>query len=40
MTFKIGVLKNFAKLTGKYVCWSLFLGKKVGIEKILEVQES
>ena len=27
MFFKIGVLKNFAILTGKYLCWSLFLIK-------------
>ena len=25
MSFKIGVLKNFAKFTGKHLCWSLFL---------------
>ena len=24
---KIGVLKNFAKFTGKHLCWSLFLIK-------------
>ena len=27
MFFKIGVLKNFAILTGKRLCWSLFLIK-------------
>ena len=27
MTFKIGVLKNFAQLTGKHLCQSLFLTK-------------
>ena len=27
MFFKIGVLKNFAILTGKYLRWSLFLIK-------------
>ena len=27
MFFKIGVLKNFATLTGKHLCWSLFLIK-------------
>ena len=27
MFFKIGVRKNFAILTGKYLCWSLFLIK-------------
>ena len=25
--FKKGVLKNFANLTGKHLCWSLFLIK-------------
>ena len=24
MCFKIGALKNFARFTGKYPCWSLF----------------
>ena len=24
MIFKIGVLKNYAKFTGKHLCWSLF----------------
>ena len=27
MFLKIGVLKNFAIFTGKYLCWSLFLIK-------------
>ena len=27
MFFKIGVLKNFTVLTGKRLCWSLFLIK-------------
>ena len=27
MVFKLGVLKNFAKFTGKHTCWSLFLIK-------------
>ena len=27
MFFKIGVLKNSANLTGKHLCWSLFLIK-------------
>ena len=27
MLFKIGILKNFAKFTGKYLCWSVFLIK-------------
>ena len=27
MFFKIGALKNFANLTGKHLCWSLFLIK-------------
>ena len=26
-SLKIGVLKNFAMFTGKYLCWSLFLIK-------------
>ena len=26
-----GVLKNFAKLTGEHLCWSLFLNKVSGI---------
>ena len=30
MFFKIGVLKNFAIFTGKYLCWSLFLTKLQG----------
>ena len=25
--YKIGVLKKFTKLTGKYLCWSLFINK-------------
>ena len=32
MFFKIGVLKNFANLTGKYLCWSLFLNKVAGLQ--------
>ena len=27
MFYKIGVLKNFAKFTGKSLCWSLFSNK-------------
>ena len=27
MFYKIGVLKNFAKFTGKHLCWSLFFNK-------------
>ena len=27
MFFKIGVLKNFIRFTGKHLCWSLFLIK-------------
>ena len=27
MFFKIDVLKNFAKFTGKHLCWSLFFNK-------------
>ena len=30
MFFKIGVLKNFAKFTGKYLCQSLFFNKVTG----------
>ena len=29
MFFKIGVLKNFAKFTGKHLCWSLFFDKVI-----------
>ena len=28
--YKKGVLKNFAKLTGKYLCQSLFFNKAAG----------
>ena len=36
MFFKIGVLKNFAKFTGKHLCWSWFLIKlHVNIVKFL-----
>ena len=27
MFFEIGILKNFAMFTGKYLCWGLFLKK-------------
>ena len=27
MFFKVGVLKSFAKFTGKHLCWNLFLIK-------------
>ena len=27
VVFKIGVLENFAKFTGKHQCWSLFIIK-------------
>ena len=27
--FKNGVYKNFANFTGKYLCWSLFLKKRL-----------
>ena len=27
MFFKVGVLKNFVILTGRYLCWTLFLTK-------------
>ena len=29
MFFNIGALKNFANFTGKHLCWSLFLIKKL-----------
>ena len=29
--FRIGVLKNFAILTGKHLCWSLFFNKVAGL---------
>ena len=32
MFFKIGVLINFTKFTGKHLCWSLFLSKSPGLE--------
>ena len=25
MFYKVGVLENFAKFTGKHLCWNLFL---------------
>ena len=31
MLFKIGVLKNFANFTGKYLCQSLFFDKGAGL---------
>ena len=31
MLFKKGVFKNFPKLSGKHLCWSLFLSKVAGI---------
>ena len=31
MFFKIGVLKNFAKFTGKHLCQSLFFNKVAGL---------
>ena len=31
MFFKIGVLRNFAKLTGKHLCQGLFFNKVVGL---------
>ena len=27
MFFKLGVLKNFAKVTRKHLCWSVFFNK-------------
>ena len=32
MFFKIGVLKNLVMLTGKYMCWSLFLIKAASLK--------
>ena len=32
MIFKIGVLKNFAKFTGKHLCQSFFLNKDVELK--------
>ena len=32
MFFKIGVLKNLVMLTGKYLCWSLFLIKAANLK--------
>ena len=32
MYFRIGVLKNFAMFTGKYLCWSLFFNKYAGLK--------
>ena len=32
MFFKIGVLKNFAVFTGKYLCWSLLYNKVAGLK--------
>ena len=32
MFFKIGVLRNFPKFTGKHVCWNLFLIKLLTLE--------
>ena len=29
--FKKGVLKNFTKFSGKYLCWSLFFNKVAGL---------
>ena len=29
--FKLGVLKNFAKFTGKHLCQSLFFNKVAGL---------
>ena len=33
MFYKIGVLKNFAKFTGKQMCWSLFLNDSTSWRK-------
>ena len=31
MFLKTGILKNFTILTGKHLCWSLFLSKSEGL---------
>ena len=33
MFYKKGVLRNFAKFTGKHLCWSLFFDKVAGLPK-------
>ena len=33
---KKGVLKNFAKLTGKHLCQSLFFNKAAGVSKFFK----
>ena len=34
MFYKIVVLKNFAKFTGKPLCWSHFLNKAAGLKRL------
>ena len=36
-SIKIGVLKNFAKFTGKHLCQSLFFNKVAGLRRILRI---
>ena len=31
VTYKTGVLKNYARFKGKHLCWSLFLNKVAGL---------
>ena len=32
MFSKVGVIKNFAKITRKHLCWSLFFSKVAGLQ--------
>ena len=36
MSFKIGVLKNFAIFTGKHQCWSLFFNKVACLQAFIK----
>ena len=38
ISFKIGVFKNFALITGKHLCWSLFLIKLQACRQTQETQ--
>ena len=37
--YKIGIFKNFAKVTRKYLCWSLFINKFAGIQPCNFIQQ-
>ena len=37
--FKMGVLKNFGKFTGKLLCWSLFYNKVVDLSEAVAGQQ-